>query len=317
MNHLFDLSRTAPVAVLSPDPRREDGVPLIDPIRLYDQIHPEAEVAVLTTHTAARNLRELMPDLAVWGGAVRIVRPGAAPDDPKHRHPLIKITPGRSDEALREIHHQLLGRTLVYSTTTPQAGNSRPPVPCDRSSHAPDDIEHLRTLLAAEKRTTSSLRQDVRRLSKALRAAEERAEIDTPTIYADPEQQFRYELDQCWLRMIAEPDRPSQPLAPFTLGPDWLTSLHTIELVDRRKIVEVTVEVLTGLAAAIPGRQVHRMRARDERGGVPLVRADQAVAMRCHLKNQTSAAPRLMWWRLPDQSIELARVALHDDTHLR
>ncbi|MGW0670638.1 hypothetical protein [Streptomyces sp. NPDC002746] len=317
MNHLFDLSRTASVAVLSPDPRREDGVSLIDPIRLYEQVNGLAEVAVLTTHAAARSLRDLMPHLAVWGGAVRIVRPGAAPDDPKHRHPLVKITPGRSDEAFREIRRRLLGRTLVYSTTTPQPGDSRPPVPGDRSAPPPGEIEDLRALLAAEKRTTSSLRQDVRRLTRALRAAEERAESDTPAIYADPEQQFRYEVDQCWLRLIAEPDRPSHPLAPFTLGPDWLTSLHAVESVHRRKIVEVSVEVLTGLATAMPGRQVHRMRARDERGGIRLVRADQAVAMRCHLKNQTSAAPRLMWWKLPDQTIELARVALHNDTHLR
>jgi hypothetical protein len=180
-----------------------------------------------------------------------------------------------------------------------------------------NDVEPLRTLLAAEKRTASALRREVRRLTKALKAAEKRAGLDIPTVYADPEQQFRYEVDQCWLRMIAEPDRPGQPLVPFTLGPDWLASLHTTELVDRRKIVEVTVEVLTGLAATIPGRQVHRMRARDARGGSPLIRADQAVAMRCHLKNQTSAAPRLMWWKLPDQSIELARIAPHDDTSLR
>ncbi|MFI5752927.1 hypothetical protein ACIBBE_45595 [Streptomyces sp. NPDC051644] len=319
MTLLFDLSRTTPVVVLSPDPRRKDGLPLIDPTRLCEQIGGQAEIAVLTDHAAASNLRDLIPHLGVWGGAARVFRPGATPDDAKHRHPLVQISPGRTDEAVTVIQHQLLGHGLVYSTTTPQSDDNHRGQHStgDRSGDSSDDVEHLRTLLAAEKRTTSALRQKIRRLSKGLKAAEERAEADTTTVYADPEQQFRYEVDQCWLRLVPEPDRPGQPIATFTLGPDWLASLDAIELVDRRKTVEVTVEVLTGLAATIPGRQVHRMRARDERGGAPLVRDDQAVAMRCHLKNQTSAAPRLMWWKLPDQSIELARVAPHDDTYLR
>ncbi|WP_258198963.1 CocE/NonD family hydrolase C-terminal non-catalytic domain-containing protein [Streptomyces sp. A244] len=45
---------------------------------------------------------------------------------------------------------------------------------CDHIGDSPDDVEHLRTLPAAEKRTTSTLRQEIRRLTKALKAAEDR-----------------------------------------------------------------------------------------------------------------------------------------------
>ncbi|MEU4465134.1 hypothetical protein AB0G20_15705 [Streptomyces sp. NPDC024017] len=54
---------------------------------------------------------------------------------------------------------QLLGRSLAYSTTTPQTGSSHRPA--DHSDDSPEDVEHLRTLLAAEKRTTSILRQEI------------------------------------------------------------------------------------------------------------------------------------------------------------
>ncbi|MFF5840661.1 hypothetical protein ACIP4T_20730 [Streptomyces massasporeus] len=55
----------------------------------------------------------------------------------------MKVTPGRSDEAVKEIRRQLLGRSLAYSTTTPQTGSSHRPA--DHSDDSPDDVEHLRT----------------------------------------------------------------------------------------------------------------------------------------------------------------------------
>ncbi|MGW7312271.1 hypothetical protein [Streptomyces sp. NPDC054865] len=215
----------------------------------------------------------------------------------------------------------------MYTTSTPAQGHAtgdREDTTCACTAQ-PDDPARLRNLLDEKdqalqngQRTLSELRQEIRRLTKQLKVVQGRAEIDAPAVYADPERQFRYEVEQHWLRLIAEPDRPNHQLATYVLGPDWLESLEAIALIDRRRIIDVTVEVLTGRAASVSGRQVHRMRARSERGGMPLVRpADQAVAMRCHLRNQTAAAPRLMWWKLPDHSVELGRVAQHDDTQLR
>ncbi|MFI1226130.1 MULTISPECIES: hypothetical protein [unclassified Streptomyces] len=304
--------------LLSPDPHRHDGTPLVSPARLIEQIRDKAEVAVFTDQAAARTLRALIPNLNVWGGAARIIHTGATLKDTKHRHPLITISSGSSDHAITQIQKWLHKTPAAPGTTDANTGTARPdPRDRGRITYRADSTEHLRSLLAHERRKSSGLRQENRQLRKALKAAQLRTDAAPPVVYADPEQQFRYEVEQCWLRQIPEADRPRWPLAPYALGPDWLGSLHITQLVERRKILEVTVEVLTALAATIPGRQVHRMRAREERGGNPLVRADQAIAMRCHLKNQTAAAPRLMWWRLPDQSIELARVALHDDTHLR
>ncbi|MDW4912641.1 hypothetical protein [Streptomyces californicus] len=303
--------------MLSPDPRRNDGTPLIPPANLIDQIRDKAEVAVFTDPSAARTLRTLIPNLKVWGGAARIIHVGASLEDAKNRHPLITVSSSGSDHAIAEIQ-RWLHRTPASRATGSTTGTGRPEARSrEMVTDQADTTAHLRSLLAEERQTNSGLRRENRQLRRALAAAQQAADAAAPAVYADPEQQFRYEVEQCWLRHIPEAERADWPLAPYTLGPDWLASLRSTQLVERRKILDVTVEILTALAATIPGRQVHRMRAREERGGNPLVRADQAVAMRCHLKNQTAAAPRLMWWRLPDQSIELGRVASHDDTYLR
>ncbi|MEV0277392.1 hypothetical protein AB0I22_13555 [Streptomyces sp. NPDC050610] len=77
------------------------------------------------------------------------------------------------------------------------------------------------------------------------------------------------------------------------------------------------VEVLTGRIADIPGRELHRMRTHTAGGAPTRIRDDRAVAMRCNLKTNSPSAPRLMWWKLPDSTVELGRVAAHDDTQLR
>ncbi|MEV8334286.1 hypothetical protein [Streptomyces niveus] len=291
---VFDPSRVTPLVLLSPDPRRPDGPPMIDPAQLSQDVGEQAQIAVLTDHAAATRLRNVLPELAVWGGAARIFHPGVRPGDPKRRHPLVLSSRGKTAIAkIKEV--------LTEPPTAP-----RKPIPANAVDN---DVA-----LQSQRRTIAMLRKENRRLTQRLDTAEQQI-AGTQAVYADPEQQFRYEVEQCWLRRVPEANRANHPLIPYTVGLHFLRSAQETELVDRRKIVEVTVEILTGIAATNPARQVHRMRAREE-GPKPRIRSDQAIAMRCHLKNDTAGAPRLMWWKLPDQSIELGRIAHHDDTHL-
>ncbi|MEU1824134.1 hypothetical protein ABZ502_17110 [Streptomyces abikoensis] len=318
---LFDPSRLKPLILISPDTRQR--APLIDPLVLHESVGEHAEVAVLTDIAACYALHDLLPDLGVWGGAIRIYRPDAREDDSTYHHPLVLPFSGHSDEALAEIRDQLHRLGVTYTTSTPTGTPSVPAALMDvvtgsaaRALEA--EIARLKATLTDRDQVVSDLRRETQRLGKPLKAAEARATTDVPVVFTDPERQFRHEVEQCWLRMMPETDRAAYPLVTYRLGPSWLTSLETAELVDRNKVVEVTVDVLTGRASAVPGRQVQRMPVREERGAPQLIRRrDQAVAMRCFLKSHTAAAPRLMWWRLPDHSIELGRVAVHDDTQLR
>jgi hypothetical protein len=132
-----------------------------------------------------------------------------------------------------------------------------------------------------------------------------------------PEQQFRYEIEQIWLWRYAETDRREQPLRPYRFGPDWLDSVDGSRIAQRRDVLDIVTDVLTGRAVEVAGRQVRPHKTHATGGAPQLVRGDGATAWRCNIKNNTPAAPRMTWWKLPDGTVELGRVSLHDDTRLR
>jgi hypothetical protein len=75
--------------------------------------------------------------------------------------------------------------------------------------------------------------------------------------------------------------------------------------------VAVVVEVLTGQAPHLPGRDAHQLRTGDA-GSRYVNRADGATCWRVALQQDTAAARRLHYWRIRDR-YELSRVVLHDN----
>ncbi|MFE3629495.1 hypothetical protein [Streptomyces goshikiensis] len=312
---VYDPSRIKPLILLTHAPRR-GAAASVDPLRVHEELGEYADVAVLTNNPASEALQRALPDLGLWGDAARIYRPDAVAADPHHRHPIVPLPSLSPEAALAAIRDRLHNLGVAYTTASSHSADALPALPAETPDRALVENARLRAVLGDREQTVTDLRKEVQRLSKQLRAADSRTSVDTPIVYEDPETQWRYEVEQCWLRSVPETERPDFPLTAYQLGPDWLDSLTAVELVDRRKVVEVTVEVLTGRAPAVPGRQVHRMRSRGERGAGAMIRpGDQAIGMRCYLKH-TASGPRMMWWRLAD-SIELGRIALHDDTQLR
>jgi hypothetical protein len=135
-------------------------------------------------------------------------------------------------------------------------------------------------------------------------------EGDAPA-FTDPEDQFRWEVTCAWVRRIPASEKPLAPLADYTVGPDFLTSLGTVHGVSRAKVVDVIVEVLTGKADNNPGREVHALRA-SSGGSADPVRRGEATCWRVSLQSHTPSARRLHFWRSAN-GIELSRVVLHDD----
>lgn len=128
--------------------------------------------------------------------------------------------------------------------------------------------------------------------------------------FENPVDRLRFEIDGAWARRFPGGDRP---MGPWSVGPHFFRSWNDIEGISRGKVVDVLVEVLTGLDAELPSRELHQLRSGD-RGNDPVVtRADGATAWRVSLQVRTPSARRLHYWRLPDGSIEFASVRLHDD----
>lgn len=136
-------------------------------------------------------------------------------------------------------------------------------------------------------------------------AAAAKADTVVPHVYADREQQLRWEIEQEWLTGTPETDRI--PLRAFTLGPDFLDSLEA-DVVPRRKTIQVIIDVLAK-------RAWERRHCKQfvERGGNQRVREDGGVAWRANVKSESPGAPRFTWWELVDDTVELAHVGHHDD----
>lgn len=131
--------------------------------------------------------------------------------------------------------------------------------------------------------------------------------------FLDPAQQFDFEVRTAWARRIPAAQKGDLALAQYTLGPNFLRTVDELEGIKRTKIVEVVVEVLTGLAGQIASRELHQLRESEGGGARHRVRNDGAGCWRVSLQVKTASARRLHFWRIPDGTVELAAVAVHDD----
>jgi hypothetical protein len=328
---VFEASRILPLVLVSTS-RQHGERPLIDPACLAAETAGLADVTVMADDAASWALSNRLRRFSAWGGAVRIYLPDATEADPWERHPLVRVDAHRPTVALAQITARVraaagLPATAPAPLTVLPAPRPLPETPgrVREGDDARHDAEVTRLatqlterdrLLREKDETIAELRQQVQKLTKQLRAGREAGGPEATRVYADPERQFRHEVEQHWLTTVPEAERDARPMAAYRLGRDWLTSLQALELAGRRKIVEVVVEVLTGRAVDSAARRPRRMRT-GSGGSPPRVREDGAVAWRCDIKHGTASAPRLMWWKLPDNTIELGRVAAHDDMQLR
>ncbi|WP_027588156.1 hypothetical protein [Acidipropionibacterium thoenii] len=127
-------------------------------------------------------------------------------------------------------------------------------------------------------------------------------------VWADPERQLRWEIEQEWLQGTPEAERGSG-LMTYTLTRRFLDSLGA-DIVPRGKTVRVMVDILAGQAW---DRHVTHPFNDAARGGKQRVRHDGATAWRTYVKAESPGAPRLTWWMCADGSVEFEHVGHHDE----
>lgn len=156
--------------------------------------------------------------------------------------------------------------------------------------------------------------QEARREAKSARdkADHLEAKLTGAGVHADPEEQFRHEVDVAWQRAYLGSDRDEWPLRRYVVGRGFLASVEALAGIDRTKVVEVCVDVVTGRASRV--REVHALRV-DSGGDSPQrTRAnDGATAWRVTMQHKTPSARRLHYWQRRDGPVELSRVGVHDD----
>ncbi|HEX9088026.1 MAG TPA: hypothetical protein VF867_10915, partial [Arthrobacter sp.] len=167
---------------------------------------------------------------------------------------------------------------------------------------------HFNETLREQNRTERSRAARARQLSRDITDA-----ADDSPLFADAGDQFRHEVYLEWTTRIPAGSKTESPLAAYGFVNGFLKDVADIQGVDRSKIVAVAVEVLTGLADSMPGRDMHRLR-----GGLPgasnfIEHPVYGTAWRVALQIKTASARRMHFWRDSDGMIRFATVGIHDD----
>lgn len=186
------------------------------------------------------------------------------------------------------------------------------------------DRQRVRELLAENgdlRRRVTALTSDRSEASRRLRAYAHRevglarsspSRQERRARFADDESWLRHELACAWVARVDASDKARYPLAEFVVGPSFAASLERFDEGQFDKALKAAVDVLTGRADQLSGRELHRRRVSSAGGAPYLVREDGAYAMRCAIERNTSSARRLHYWVLPGGEIELNDVSVHD-----
>lgn len=98
---------------------------------------------------------------------------------------------------------------------------------------------------------------------------------DDAHLFSDPAEQFDFELRLAWARRITAGQKAQRPLRPYRLGDGFLSSFAQAGA-DRGKVIDVVVEILTGLHIELDSRELHQLRTSDAGNAPPVTRLDRA-----------------------------------------
>ncbi|MFD6165423.1 hypothetical protein ACFWFR_09560 [Oerskovia sp. NPDC060287] len=301
---------------LSPDAGPAEEVPT--------ELLAEAPAEVLTGETSAPEPGLAEPGSSAEGGLRRRTPLDLIANAPRRDTPAAPTRGALRDMSLALEASRTRARTLEadLAAATAEVGLLRAAAQATavelgglRLRAAELDRDLAEALTRAENFRTRYRKADLSRqqLKKAEKAASHAgAAPDDGAVFLDPVEQFRFEVQLAWVRRVPAAEKASKPLAPYTLGDRFLPSLTAIEGVSRAKVVDVVVEVLTGDAEHIAGRELHPLRVNEGGSSPALVREDGATCWRASLQSKRASARRLHYWKRGEH-IELSRVVLHDD----
>jgi hypothetical protein len=171
-----------------------------------------------------------------------------------------------------------------------------------------DKARDLATSEANLRRLRARIRKNVQ---EERRTAGRREAAPGEALFLDSAEQFRFEVTDRWARRILAAEKADKPLRPYRFGPRFLESLEELQGIDRSKVADVVVDILTGLAENSAGRDMHPLRS-GTGGDDPILRREGYTCWRVAIQRRSPQARRLHFWRSAED-VELSRVVLHDD----
>lgn|GEM_PF-3261908 len=151
-------------------------------------------------------------------------------------------------------------------------------------------------------------REETRQLRLEVRRLQQDSGAPGPSEAA----RLRAEVHAAWERRLPEADKPHRPLAGYRFGPRFMDSVWALDGLDRDKLADVMMEVLTGLADALPGRAMHQYHA-GEGGAEAVQHSELGHLWRANLQTNAASARRLHFYRGPGGVVTFVSVRVHDD----
>ena len=167
------------------------------------------------------------------------------------------------------------------------------------------------------------LRQQVNRLKKSGNSAAEPNSKLTKDWFTHPglklsdSARFKLDIEICWNTLDSKL-RENYPLKDYTIKDGFLKDAKETLPNEYTRLVRICTEIICGISrrsskSGIVG--VDRVNHDGPNNNCPAVtrQQDGAISHKVYVKQNSPAAPRLYYWLLPDQSVELATIGFHDD----
>ena len=167
------------------------------------------------------------------------------------------------------------------------------------------------------------LRQQVNRLKKSGNSVAESNSKLTKDWFTHPGlklsdyTRFKLDIEICW-NTIDSKLRENYPLKDYTIKDGFLEDAKETLPNEYARLVRICTEIICGISRRSSKSgivEVDRVNHNGPNNNCPAVtrQQDGAISRKVNVKQNSPAAPRLYYWLLPDQSVELATIGFHDD----
>lgn len=170
------------------------------------------------------------------------------------------------------------------------------------------------------------LRQQVNRLKKSgnpVAAPNSKLTKDWfthPDLKLSDYARFKLDIEICW-NTIDSKLRENYPLKDYTIKDGFLEDAKETLPNEYARLVRICTEIICGISRAPRSSnwsgivEVDRINRDGPNNNCPAVtrQQDDAISHKVYVKQNSPGAPRLYYWLLPDQSVELATIGFHND----
>lgn len=170
------------------------------------------------------------------------------------------------------------------------------------------------------------LRQQVNRLKKFGNPVAEPNSKLTKDWFTHPDlklsdyARFKLDIEICW-NTIDSKLRENYPLKDYTIKDGFLEDAKETLPNEYARLVRICTEIICGISRAPRSSnwsgivEVDRINRDGPNNNCPAVtrQQDDAISHKVYVKQNSPGAPRLYYWLLPDQSVELATIGFHND----